>query len=245
MKIRLFLDQAIDIGQHMGLDKKQSHYLRNVLRAKDGDVIFLFNNQDGEFETIAKLNGKNISLVVMRKTHDYYEAPNICLAFAPVKNVKTEYIVTKATELGVREIRPVMTERTIIKKVNLERLKANIIEAAEQCERTDLAEVKDIVSLKSFLKELGNENLILADESGDGKPPALLFKDLDKAKKSVILIGPEGGFSTAERELIKSYSNTHSLILGPRILRADTAIISSLMLMQNYLGDIEHKPSLV
>ena len=245
MKIRIFLDvEFLKIGQEYYLNKAQTHYLRNVLRQKDGAKVFIFNNKDGEFLVQILHDLKKVKIKVIQQTKTYYIGANICLAYAPVKNVKSEYIITKATELGIREIQPIQTERTIIKKVNLIKLELNAIEAAEQSRRVDLPSINDLISLSSFIKSLQNEIVIFADESGDGEPPNILFQNrsFDKNNKIYVIIGPEGGFSSVERELIKSYKNSYSIILGPRILRSDTAIISCLALLQNYIGDIASKP---
>ena len=248
MQIRLFIPQpnlAPDINCE--LNKSQSHYLKNVLRLKISDQILIFNNKNGEFKAIISRLDKYVTIKILEKTQEFYLPPQICLAFAPVKNVKTEYIITKATELGVTHIYPIITTRTIVNKINLNKLLLNAIEAAEQCRRTDLPHIDDIIKLSVFLNDIKNSDhiLIFADESGAGDHPHKLFQKLSNnndilyqlsaAQKIIILIGPEGGFSEQERNLIRNYHNCYSMSLGKEILRADTAIISGLSLVKNYV----------
>jgi len=277
MKIRLFIDyDLLTQGKIYSLDRGQSHYLRNVLRLKVGEEIFVFNNKDGEFLARVVSCSKIIEIEIIKKTEEFYLPPKIGLVFSPVKNVRAEYITTKATELGAIFIQPIECARTIVKKVNYEKLQLNIIEAAEQSRRVDLPILEPMKSLKQFMESLDdNDIIILADESGDGHTPEKLFNDIVKSNKMnnpaasngvlgrwdiaktqqaagikiplvgskfFIMVGPEGGFSDQERELIKRHQKSFSMILGPRILRADTAIIASLTMLQNYVGDIEVRP---
>ncbi len=236
MKIRLFIAQKFSKDLLISPSKEQLHYLKNVLRLKNGAELYLFNNQQGEFLA----NYQNGQLHLVKQTQDFYQVPNIALAFAPVKNVKSEYLVTKATELGVREIFPINTERTIVNRINLEKLEKNSIEAAEQSRRVDLPQINQLEKLPKFIAALQDELLIFADESGEGESPQQLAQqvtDFNQDSKIVVLIGPEGGFSEEEAKLIRAYQHTKSLNLGPRILRADTAIISSLAIIQSIYGD--------
>jgi 16S rRNA (uracil1498-N3)-methyltransferase len=246
MKVRLFLTENIlDLNQKYFLNHNQSHYLINVLRLKNQTEIFVFNNKDGEFKAQMFLENKKIVILIIEKTSGFYKTPNINLVFAPVKNVKTEYLITKATELGVQKIYPIVTKRTIINKINLDKLKINSIEAAEQSRRVDLPQIYPVAKLKAFLANLqSNDIVILADESGAGLDASKLFANLsyNPNYNYYLIIGPEGGFDSEERVMIKELENSYSLILGPRILRSDTAIIAALTLLQNYLGDMKLTP---
>ncbi|MBT4879269.1 MAG: 16S rRNA (uracil(1498)-N(3))-methyltransferase [Alphaproteobacteria bacterium] len=243
MKIRLFIEDSLELKQIINLNKEQSHYLDRVLRAREGQTIHVFNDLNGEFlAKICNVQKHNVNIEIISKNREFYKCPNISIAFAPVKNVKAEYLAVKATELGVRNIYPISTERTIVKKINKGKIKANIIEAAEQCDRLDIPKIYDLTSLKDFMAKLSTETLILADESGAGVTIDSLYKQHHNLTGLIILIGPEGGFSKEERDYIRSYQYSCSLNLGPRILRADTAVISSLALINNYYGDIELKP---
>ena len=166
------------------------------------------------------------------------------MAFAPVKNVRIDFVASKASELGVRNFQPIITHRTIVDKINEERFKANIKEACEQCGRNDFPQIFAIKKLDNLLKEnLENKILILCDESGNGKKASEIFpKILPKNDQEIIIfIGPEGGFSKEELTKFYSLKNCFLLNLGPRILRADTAIISALTLVQEFLGDFNLK----
>lgn len=242
MRIRLFLPEVLFINQIVKLTKQQSHYLIKVLRVKINDKIYIFNNSNGEYlANIELINDNIVTVKIFEQNRIFYLVPDISLAFAPVKNAKTEYLSMKATELGVRKIYPVITDRTIVRKINAKRVKANIIEAAEQSDRVDLPELEEINSLNSFLASLTDETLLLADESGDGMTAEDLFKQKKSLGKIIVLIGPEGGFSKIEQEKIKKLKNSYAINLGPRILRADTAIISALAIINNYYGDISLK----
>jgi 16S rRNA (uracil1498-N3)-methyltransferase len=244
MNIRLYLDCSLTKNQKTPLDKKQAHYLKKVLRLKEGTKIFVFNSRHGEFEAEILNLDKTGIIEIKNQTKPHSLPANINLVYAPVKNVKSEYLVTKATELGVRSISPVSTKRTVVNRVNQEKLTLCAIEAAEQCERVDIPKVSNLTSLKNFLDNLKDEHLIFADESLNYQNN-LLSKILTNAKKTIpsnskiyVLTGPEGGFSESERTLIKSYKNTISITLGNRILRADTAIMTALFITNHYLGDI-------
>jgi 16S rRNA (uracil1498-N3)-methyltransferase len=235
MKIRLYLEHNIKIGAEILLNKAQSHYLAHVLRCKIGAELFIFNNKTGEYKAEITQISKLLSVIIKKQIKDFTISSNISLAFAPVKNVKAEYIVTKATELGANKIYPIITDFTIVRKVNIEKLHANIIEAAEQCERLDLAQINKPQSLKEFIANITTEKLIFADEARIGEHAETAFKKLKNTDKVIIMIGPEGGFSNNEREIINEHPNSINLTLGERVLRADTAIISALALANNYL----------
>jgi 16S rRNA (uracil1498-N3)-methyltransferase len=246
MKIRLFIDVKLADNLTITLAKQQSHYLKNVLRVAENDEVYIFNNLSGEYlARVCNVKTQSIILQIIKKNKLFYQVPDISLAFAPVKNSKTEYLCMKATELGVRTIYPLLTERTIVRKINYERVKSNIIEAAEQSDRLDLPELMQLNSLANFLNNLKDENLILADESGGGEAPLQLYRKQHNLTKPIILIGPEGGFSQKEQQMIKAYQNILPLNLGPRILRTETAIISALAIINNYYGDINLKPKFI
>lgn len=251
-KTRLFIEQKLIIlDQEITIRDGDFEYLAKVLRKKIGDEISVFNGADGEFTTsITVIEKKFITLRVTEKTEELQKVPNITLAFAPVKNVRVDFIAAKATELGVARFQPIITSRTIVDKINVERFKANIKEACEQCERNDLVEVLEIKKLDKFLEAQKNSEkiLILCDESGKGFAAKEIFTriaaernfantDFEKRPEIVILIGPEGGFAPEEFRKMRELENLYSVSLGPRILRSDTAIISALTLVQEFLGD--------
>ncbi|MBM5782233.1 MAG: 16S rRNA (uracil(1498)-N(3))-methyltransferase [Pelagibacterales bacterium] len=249
-KTRLFVkENPLKCGHILKIEDSDFEYLTKVLRKKKGDIIHVFNGYDGEFcGEINEISKKYLSLVLTTQTSLLKKVKNITLAFAPVKNVRIDFVAAKATELGVANFQPLITKRTIVDKINEERFIANIKEACEQCERNDFPKLNKIKKLESFFaeEEIGKKILILCDESGKGNQAKEILPQILLNKKEdieiVILIGPEGGFAPEEFAKMQVLGNLHSLNLGPRILRADTAIISSLTLVQEFLGDFNLKP---
>lgn len=241
-KIRLFVEDDLFPGARVTLGRDDSHYLLNVMRQTSGDEVSLFNGRDGEWMAlIGKTGGKKATLEVADHLRTQCPEPDLWLAFAPIKKARLDFIAQKATELGVSKLIPVKTERTIVTRIKTERLVANAKEAAEQCERLAVPEVEDFLSLKKFMASWPkNRKLLFCDEDKSG---VLINKALKKADTKParhpwgILIGPEGGFTDAERKLVRSHPNVVVAALGPRVLRADTAMLSALSLWQATLGD--------
>jgi 16S rRNA (uracil1498-N3)-methyltransferase len=246
-KIRIFIKNAnLAKSSQIKLEGNDFEYLVKVMRQKSGDVIFVFDGLNGEFRAIiATIEKRFLLLDIKEKIAELKTTPNITLAFAPTKNTKIDFVATKATELGVARFQPIITQHTIVDKINYDRFHANIKEALEQCERNDFAEILEIKKLDKFLNEdLSNKILILCDESGNGlQAKSFLEKIASKNQEIVILIGPEGGFSKEEFTKMRLLKNLHCLNLGPRILRADTAMISALTLVQEFCGDFNLKPN--
>ena len=241
-KIRLFIeDGQLALGKKIEISGSDFEYLSKVMRQKVGDMIFLFDGVSGEFAAeILSIEKKSLALEVDRKTADLIKVPNITLAFAPVKNVRIDFIAAKATELGVASFQPILTHHTIVDKINAERFKANVKEACEQCERNDFPKILSPKKLENFLneKESAEKIFILCDESGQGSKASEVLSKIDINKKEVVvLIGPEGGFSSQEFLKMRERKNIFAISLGPRILRADTAMISAMTLVQEFLGD--------
>jgi 16S rRNA (uracil1498-N3)-methyltransferase len=247
-KTRLFINQSkITLNQRIEIRDNDFEYLTKVLRKKITDEISIFNGIDGEFKSvISAIEKKFLTLEIIEKISELQKSPNITLAFSLIKNVKIDVIATKATELGVSNFQPIITKRTIVDKLNNERFKANIKEACEQCERNDFPEVFEVEKLNKFLSnsKISEKILILCDESGNGlQAKEFLTKiKLFENQEIVILIGPEGGFAEEEFAKMKELKNLYSISLGPRILRADTAMISALTLVQEFLGDFGLRP---
>lgn len=233
---RLCVMDALTQGDTIILAKAQSHYLARVLRRQTGDQVRLFNWSDGEWlADITHLSKQEITLRVGEQTRPYSRPPDIWLLFAPIKHKRNVFIVEKATELGAELIRPVMTARTT-SKINMDKMKAHIIEAAEQTERVDLPQIRDPLKLEQILEDWDEaRTLIFADESGDGQPAAAALAKINAP--AAILIGPEGGFTKQERKLLHSKPYCVPISLGPRILRADTAVAATLALWQAVSGD--------
>jgi 16S rRNA (uracil1498-N3)-methyltransferase len=247
---RLFLDADFSAGAVLSLDKDQAHYLVTVMRRKAGDGVRVFNGRDGEWRAeIAEAGRRNATLAIEEQTQAQITPPDLALYFAPVKKARTDFIVEKATELGARSITPMMTARTIADRVKTERLAAIAREAAEQTERLDLPQIGEPVSLTALIKDWeADRTLIFCDEGGDddSKPwggdagrAAPIAQALSGAKMGpcAILIGPEGGFAPEERALLRSQSFVLPVTLGPRILRADTAVVAAMSVWQALQGD--------
>ena len=235
-KIRLYVDHPLGEGQTVPLNRDQAHYLFNVMRRGSGDRIKVFDGASGEFEAeIAQASKRDGALAVLRKTAGLREPPDLWLLFAPIKKARTDFIVEKAAELGVKRILPVATDFTNSERIRRDRLQAHAIEAAEQCGGTYVPEVSDIQPLAKVLEDWpGDRSLIFCDEAEAGAGHTL---HANGSAPSAILIGPEGGFSDAERAILKAHPNHCILSLGPRILRADTAAVAAITTWQSTFGD--------
>jgi 16S rRNA (uracil1498-N3)-methyltransferase len=229
---RLYVRQVLAARTSVDLDGAQANYLGNVLRLGEGAQLLLFDGQSGEWlARISQASKKRMALIVERQTRGAEAVPDVWLAFAPVKRTQTDWLVEKATELGAARLVPVITRRTIVERVKLERLEAIAIEAAEQCGRTRLPTIVEPLPLARLLLE-GERRLYFADESG-GEPVATALEP----GPATILTGPEGGFTDEERDAIRAAPHAVAISLGPRILRAETAALSALAAYMAIAGD--------
>lgn len=234
---RLYIEGSLAPGIEIDVPKDQVHYLATVLRMKAGDSLRLFNGRDGEWQAeVISIAKRAARLRVTAQLRPPLKAPDIWLCFAPIRKQRSVFIMEKATELGVSVFQPVVTQRTQYGAAKMDKARAQIIEAAEQTERLCLPEVKESQSLKNLLRDWdAGRTLIMADEAG-GCPPALTaLKDINGP--AALLIGPEGGFTPKEREILLARDFVKPVSLGPRILRADTAALSLLTLWQAVCGD--------
>lgn len=231
---RLYVDQPLDLASEQVVDGAAAHYLANVMRLKIGDPVLLFDNISGEWLTTAKMIGKkSISFVVERQMREIESVPDLWICFAPIKKVRMDWVIEKACELGASHLQPVVTERTIIDKIKPDRLTAQIIEACEQCGRTSLPSLGAPVKLPALLRDWPQERrLLFADENGGVPMP-----QSQAPPPAALLVGPEGGFTQKERELLNAHSAVKAISLGPRILRAETAAISGMALWMGQYGD--------
>ncbi len=238
-KLRLFTSSVLHGGARIQPGEPQLHYLLHVMRATAGDAVLLFNGRDGEwFARIADMTRRNAVLVCERQTAVQRSVPDLWLAFAPVKKTPADYLTQKATELGVAVLLPAITERTIARRINLERLHANAIEAAEQSGRLTVPAVREPQPLPVLLAFWPPERgLVFCDEAGDAPPIAQALRTATPRQSWGILTGPEGGFAPAERNLIRKPPAVLPVTLGPRIMRADTAALAALAVWQALLGD--------
>lgn len=235
---RLHCEQTLSAGSELTLSRDASHYLVTVLRLGDGASVRLFNAIDGEWQcTISQANRKSARLACNARLRDVKLPPDIDYLFAPLKSARLDYLTQKATEMGVRRLCPVITRYTIADKVNLDRMRANAIEAAEQCNMVYVPDVVEPEKLAHLLANWPNDRtLIFCDERAGQVNPVDTLKQL-KPGPLAVLLGPEGGFSEAERDMILSLPQVVALSLGPRIMRADTAAVAVMALVQSILGD--------
>ena len=235
---RLFVTAALEPGAAVILDEGQTHYLLHVLRAGAGDRVLLFNGRDGEWQAeIATPSKRGIALTVAARTAPQANVPDLWLVFAPVKKTPSDYLAQKATELGVAKLQPVFTRRTIVTRVNDERLKANAVEAAEQSGRLTVPEIGAAIALDKLIAAWPQDRpLYFCDEGGDVSPLVEAARSAS-ADKAAILTGPEGGFDPVERDLLRTQPFVTPVGLGPRILRADTAALAAVTLWQSVKGD--------
>lgn len=243
-KIRLFTTSSLQESSHVELSKEQAHYLVNVMRRRDGDAVLVFNGKDGEWlANIISSSKKHCILHLLEQTKIQANQPDIWLCFAPVKNAPIANMIQKATELGASKMLPVITKHTVVNKVNIERLVANAIEAAEQSERLTVPEIIEPITLEKLLSGWDEDRkIIFCDEAGGGEPMVKALSKLDKGKKYAVLIGPEGGFSQSEFAILRNKPYIVPVGMGPRILRADTAAIVALASVFSILGDWDEKP---
>jgi 16S rRNA (uracil1498-N3)-methyltransferase len=240
---RLFVEQELAAQSRFGLNATQANYLLSVLRMKDGDHVLVFNGRAGEWlAELRDVSKRRADLVVLRQTRAQENGPDIDYCFAPLKHARLDYMVQKAVEMGVRRLVPVLTKRTQVHRVNRARMAANVIEAAEQCGILALPEIASEISLSSYLAQRAPERLLVfCDEDAELASPLATLQSaqtrLGEAPVLALLIGPEGGFDAGERESLVASPNVLRIALGPRILRADTAAVAGLALVQAVLGD--------
>ena len=231
---RLYVEQALGEGARLTLEGQPANYLGAVLRLGPGDSVKLFDDRTGEWlAEIVEAGKKRVTLRVSDKLREREAVPDLWLVFAPIKRGRIDWIAEKASELGVARLVPVLTQRTIVDRVNTARLFAHMVEAAEQCERTALPELAEPAKLDRLLAGWpAGRALLFADEQG-GEPLA----DAAAPSPSAILIGPEGGFTPEERDAIRAVPGAQAVSLGPRILRADTAAVAAVSVWMAAAGD--------
>ena len=235
-KVRLYVDHPLGEGQSVPLEPEQAHYLFGVMRLAEGTVLSLINSRDGEWDaTVAKAGKKGGVLVCQVQTAPLQTPPDLWFLFAPIRKERTAFIVEKAVEMGAARVMPVQTDYTqSANRIRQDKLQAHAVEAAEQCGGTFVPPVDDLIRLDRLLAQWPAERqLMFCDETMIGQPVALP----KGAGPWAILIGPEGGFSPAERDRLRSLPFAHPVSLGPRILRADTAAVAALTVWQQSLGD--------
>jgi 16S rRNA (uracil1498-N3)-methyltransferase len=243
---RVYLNEALTQGLEIKLGRDQANHLVNVLRRKEGDEVLVFNGHDGEWlARLADAAKKTAIVLIERRIREQPGAGDVHFLFAPLKHARLDYLVQKAVELGASRLCPVITRHTQVARINLERMRANVVEAAEQCGVLALPEVGEPVAFEAVAQSDPGRLLIFCDEDADVKDPVAALAAARKSEGAVslaVLVGPEGGFAEEERALLLRRPNTLRLSLGPRILRADTAGVAALALVQAVLGDWRGEP---
>lgn len=238
-KLRLFVDVALSQGAPVSIEAAQAHYLLHVMRARTGDRVRLFNGREGEWRAVITQAGRRaLELACEIQTEPQVEVPDLWLIFAPIKKTPADYVAQKATELGVRVLQPVLTRRTIVRRVNVDRLRANAIEAAEQSGRLSVPEIRPPRDLELLLRDWPQERrMLFCDESGGAPIADALNEARIERIPWAVLTGPEGGFAPEERVLIRKSPQVVPVSLGPRIVRADTGALAALAIWQAICGD--------
>jgi 16S rRNA (uracil1498-N3)-methyltransferase len=236
---RLFVDAPLAAGETVALERSQSNYLGNVLRLSADDTILVFNGRDGEWQASIAGRKRPDSLAITARTRPQDRLPDLAYVFAPLKHARLDYMVQKAVEMGASSLQPVLTRFTQVGRVNGERMRANVIEAAEQCGILSLADVAEPLALDRYLGQREAQRLLVfCDEAADTNNPLQALQTGAAASNGIdVLIGPEGGFAEEERAILLRQPQILRLSLGPRILRADTAAVAALALVQAALGD--------
>ncbi|MDA9421696.1 MULTISPECIES: 16S rRNA (uracil(1498)-N(3))-methyltransferase [Bradyrhizobium] len=236
---RLFVDSPLVQDARVPLDRDQSNYLGNVLRLAAGAEVLAFNGRDGEWQAAIEGRKRPDSLVILQQTRPQDRLPNLTYVFAPLKHARLDYMVQKAIEMGAAALQPVLTRFTQASRVNTERMRANVVEAAEQCGILSLATVVEPIPLERYLSQrAASRLLIFCDEAAEVQNPVQGLQGAREAGQGIdVLIGPEGGFAEEERALLLRQPKILRLALGPRIMRADTAAVAALALVQAVLGD--------
>jgi 16S rRNA (uracil1498-N3)-methyltransferase len=236
---RLFVDAPLAAGETVALERSQSNYLGNVLRLSAGDTILVFNGCEGEWQASIAGRKRPDSLTIVAQSRPQDRLPDLAYVFAPLKHARLDYMVQKAVEMGASSLQPVLTRFTQVGRVNGERMRANVIEAAEQCGILGLATVEEPVPLDRYLSQREAQRLLVfCDEAADTANPLQALQGGLAASSGIdVLIGPEGGFAEEERAVLLRQPQTLRLSLGPRVLRADTAAVAALALVQAALGD--------
>ena len=238
ISIRLFCEVTLRVGEKINLETEQSHYLKNVMRCKINEKILVFDNNSGEYTAeIVSIHKRSIDIEILEKTKPRCIPGDVWLIFCPLKKTRTDFLIEKSTEMGLRKFLPTFSNKTQTKTLSLNRSRKNIVEAVEQCGGTFIPEILPISSLAEVIEELPEDRiLIFCDESLESRNinECLL---LDRPEKVAILVGPEGGFSDSERKLLRAKKNILPVSLGNRILRAETAAVSALTMWHGMAGD--------
>ena len=235
---RLYVSGDLRAGDGLLLDRDAANYLRNVLRLDSGAEVLVFNGRDGEWRArLGPVTKRETPLLLDRQTRPQAAASPLHYAFAPLKHARLDFMVQKAVEMGAGRLSPVMTRHTQVARVNLDRLRANAIEAAEQCGILSLPEIEEPANFPEWLSRIEAERtVVFCDEEAETRDPVAALREAPPGKLT-LLVGPEGGFAEEERRTLLARQGVIRLSLGPRVLRADTAAVAALALVQAACGD--------
>lgn len=235
---RLYIDAALAPDAEVETSREQAHYLSHVLRLREGAEVLVFNGRDGEWHAqLIEAGRKSVRLRMTKQARPQTPLPDLLYCFAPLKKGRLDYLVQKAVEMGAGRLQPVITQHTQVAKPGTQRLEANVMEASEQCGILAVPEVLEPVKLDRILADWDPERrLIFCDEDAATNNPMQALSGITE-KKLALLVGPEGGFSDAERAQLRALPFVTSIPLGPRILRADTAAVAALAVIQASVGD--------
>jgi 16S rRNA (uracil1498-N3)-methyltransferase len=237
LKVRIYLDKKLDLGLDLILEKEDSHYLKNVMRIKQGDNIFLFNSKDGEFKAeIISFDKKNTRVKLISKIENSNKRAEISLIFSLIKSSKLDYLIQKCTEIGVKDFIPVVSDKSVAKNINIKRFEKIIKESCEQSNQIFLPTIQEVEKLEKKLKLLDKNSIIFfADINSTNEEIDNVFKN-NKNKNFYLLVGPEGDFSLKERALLENMSNCIPFSLGQNILRSETAAVAGLVLLNSQIN---------
>jgi 16S rRNA (uracil1498-N3)-methyltransferase len=235
LKVRIYLDKKLNLDLDLILEKEDAHYLKNVMRLREGDNVFLFNSKDGEFKgEMISSDKKNIKVKLISKIENIIKPGNISLIFSLIKSSKLDYLIQKCTEVGVKSFSPVIAEKSVAKNLNIQRIERIIKESCEQSNQLYLPAIHAVEKLEKKLKSLDKNSIVFfADINSSNKKIEEVLKN-NKNREFYLLIGPEGDFSLKERDLLNSMSNCISISLGQNILRSETAAVVGLTIL-NYM----------
>lgn len=236
---RLFVEARLEADARLVPDADRLNYLLNVLRLREGEAIILFNGRDGEWlARLESVTRRSATLVAKEQTREQTVPFDLSYCFAPLKHARLDYMAQKATEMGAARLSPVITRRTQARRVNMQRLRANAVEAAEQCGVLSVPTVTEEIELAAYLADLSTDRLLVfCDEDAQIADPVAALRTAPTHRGVDVLVGPEGGFDEPERQAILKAGKVVRLSLGPRILRADTAAVAALTLVQSIVGD--------
>ena len=236
---RLHVDAPLGAGARIALDAAQANYLGNVLRLQPGDAVLAFNGRDGEWRGVLASSGRRrLALDLVARTRPQTTALDLDYLFAPLKHARLDYIVQKAVEMGASRLQPVITRHAQVARVSLERMRANAVEAAEQCGILTLPEIGGPLTLERMIAARDPARLLVfCDEDAETRDPVAALSAIARGTPLAVLVGPEGGFAEDERAMLLKHPAVVRLALGPRILRADTAAVAALTLVQAVVGD--------